>query len=186
MRKSNGQFGKGDHWRPHQVFRDEDWLLQNYVQLQRSAGEIATEFGTTNSAIFFWLRKHGIPRRTISEARKIKHWGQVGSDNPMWKRCGELNPHWLGGVSPERQTFYNTEEWKQACSIVWKRDGACCRRCKTHRKDVADMPFHIHHIVSFANKELRADPRNLALLCEECHHFIHSRRNVNREFLPQE
>ena len=78
MRKANGQFEKGHHWREARPFREKDWLVENYIAQRRSTGEIAAEFGTTDAAILFWLRKHGIPRRTVSEARGIKHWGQSG------------------------------------------------------------------------------------------------------------
>jgi hypothetical protein len=186
MRKANGQFGKGDHWRESKPFRELGWLLENYVARQRSTGDIAAEFGTTDAAILFWLRKHGIPRRTVSEARKLKKWGASGADNPMWNKRGELNPRWLGGITPERQSFYTSRAWKVACATVWKRDRARCRRCDLRRDDALDMPFHIHHIVSFADKALRADTSNLVLLCETCHQFVHSRENLTREYLQQE
>ena len=88
MRKANGQFEKGHHWREARPFREKDWLVENYIALRRD-------------------------------------------DSP-------------------------------------------------------DMPFHIHHVVSFADKELRAEPSNLVLLCEACHQFVHSRENLTREYLPQE
>lgn len=184
MRRKNGQFGKGTHWRVPQAFRGKRWLVKNYTKLERSAGDIAGEFGTSDAAILFWLRKHGIQRRTVSQARKIKKWGQFGVDNPMWNRRGELNPGWLGGVTPERQAFYAGREWAKCCSAVWKRDKATCRRCSLRKSDTPDMPFHIHHIVSFAVRALRADTSNLVLLCETCHRFVHSKRNLHREFLP--
>ena len=186
MRKPNGQFGIGDHWRKPQAFREREWLVRNYIEQKRSTGDIAAEFGTTDGAILFWLRKHGIPRRPVSAARAIKRWGSVGADNPMWNKRGELNPRWLGGVTPQRQSFYTSVEWKRACAAVWKRDGARCRRCGMHRAERPDMPFHIHHIVSFADAELRADTANLALLCEACNHLVHSKANTARDFLPQE
>jgi 5-methylcytosine-specific restriction endonuclease McrA len=184
MRKQNGQFGKGDHWREPQAFREKEWLVANYINAQRSTGEIAAEFGTTDAAILFWLRRHEIPRRTVAQARAIKHWGQEGEDNPMWNKRGELNPRWLGGVTPERQDFYTSRAWKDACRTVWGRDKGICQRCGIKHKEALDIPFHIHHIVSFADKDLRAEPGNLVLLCEVCHWFVHSRRNLNGEFLP--
>ncbi len=184
-RKANGQFLKGTHWRKPQPFREKNWLLEQYAKQGRSTGDIAKQFCVTEAAIMFWLRKHRIKRRSISEARKLKHWGAAGSDNPMWNKRGELNPRWLGGVTPERQSFYTSREWKVACSAVWKRDNATCQRCGLHRSESPDVPFHIHHIESFAVKELRAVLSNLVLLCEICHDFVHSRRNVNREHLPK-
>lgn len=185
MRKQNGQFGKGDHWRSPQPFRELEWLKENYVRLERSTGEIAKEFGVTDAAVLFWLKKHGIARRSVSEARTIKHWGASGADNPMWNKRGELNPRWLGGITPQRQAFYTSLEWKSACCIVWKRDNATCCRCGQHKNDARDMPFHIHHIVSFSDKDLRAEPSNLVLLCEVCHLWVHSKKNVKNDYIQK-
>lgn len=185
MRNKKGQFTKGHHWRKPQLFRDKAWLEKHYVDQSVSTGEIALMFGVTDAAILFWLRKHGIERRTVAQARKIKHWGATGSDNPMWNKRGELNPRWLGGITPERQEFYTSRKWKSACSSVWKRDRATCQRCGLKKEESKDMPFHIHHIIGFADEELRADKDNLVLLCETCHHFVHSRRNTENEFLPK-
>ena len=33
------------------------------------------------------------------------------------------------------------------------------------------------------NPYLRTNPDNLALLCMDCHLFVHSKKNVNREFM---
>lgn len=46
--------------------------------------------------------------------------------------------------------------------------------------------FHIHHIVSFKNKELRTNINNLVLLCDECHHWVHSNNNVAHEFIKED
>lgn len=184
-RNTKGQFLPGTHWRESQPFREKEWLEREYIELGRSTGDIAAQFGVTDAAIIHWLKKHGIPRRSVSEARKLKRWGAVGADNPMWNRRCELNPNWKGGVTPERQAFYQSQEWKDACSFVWKRDGAKCQRCGLHRDEQPDMPFHIHHVVSFAVPELRAANDNLVLLCEVCHQFVHSRKNENGDFLQE-
>jgi 5-methylcytosine-specific restriction endonuclease McrA len=184
-RNKRGQFLPGTHWRTAQPFRDAAWLRREYVDQGRSTGDIATQFGVTDAAVLFWLRKHGIPRRDISAARGLKRWGASGSDNPMWNKRGELNPRWLGGVTPQRQSFYTSQAWKDACSFVWKRDAATCQRCGIHRTEQPDLPFHIHHIESFAVVRLRAEPSNLVLLCEICHHFVHSKGNVDGSFLPK-
>lgn len=177
------EFKPGQHWRQHQSYWDSDWLHAEYSEKGRSAGDIAQQFHVTEPAVRHWLKKHGIQRRTISEVRAMKHWGAAGSDNPMWNRRGELNPRWLGGVTPERQAFYTSDAWRAACSAVWKRDKARCQRCGLIHSEQPDMPMHVHHIVSFRVKELRADSDNLVLLCEACHHFVHSRRNTNGDFL---
>lgn len=184
-KKNSGQFKKGQHWRKARPWWERAWLVEQYESLSRSAADIAREGCVTENAILFWLKKHSIKTRTMQEIRNAKHWGASGVDNPMWNRRGELNPNWKGGVTAERQAFYASMEWKKVCSRVWKRDKSKCRRCGMKRDDSLDMPFHIHHIESFSVKGKRADPENLVLLCEVCHHFVHSRENIGREYLPQ-
>lgn len=183
IRNSKGQFTKGCHWRTEKPWWERGWLFDQYINCARSASEIAMSGGVTENAILYWLHKHNIQRRNISEARAIKHWGQSGADNPMWNRRGELSPTWLGGITAERQAFYTSEAWKNACRNVWKRDKATCQRCRLMKDDSPDMPFHIHHIESFSNKDLRAHEPNLILMCETCHRFIHSKENTQRNFL---
>lgn len=184
-RNKRGQFLPGTHWRVAQPFREREWLLREYSEHGRSASDIAKQFRVTENAVLFWLHKHAIPRRSTSEVRAAKRWGASGSDNPMWNRRGELNPRWLGGVTPQRQSFYTSEAWKKACAFTWKRDNATCQRCGVHRDKQPDLPFHVHHIVSFSATRLRAEPSNLVLLCEICHLFVHSRKNVDGEFLSK-
>lgn len=174
------EFKKGQHWRPKKPYWDKDWLVSEYATKERSANDIASEFGITEAAILFWLRKHNILRREMSVIRANKYWGLAGEQNGMYGRTGENSSNWKGGVTPERQEFYISDEWKKACSEVYKRDNAQCQRCGN--KD----NLHVHHIVTFANKELRADINNLVLLCAKCHRFVHSKKNNNREYTREE
>lgn len=172
------EFQKGQHWRPQRPYWDKEWLETEYAS-GRSANDIAQEFGITEAAILFWLRKHGIPRRTMSEIRAETYWGSSGPDNPMYGKRGPEASNWKGGCTPERQAFYSSKEWAQACQTVWKRDNAQCVRCKRSAKDIT---MHVHHIVSFAVEHLRADPENLVLLCEDCHRWVHSKENADNEY----
>lgn len=181
MRNNKGQFKKGFTWRKPKPYWNKKWLFNEYIILGKSTGDIAKEQGCLDTNIQYFLIKFGIKRRSISDARKKKYWGQIGVDNPMWNRKGELNPRWLGGITPERQSFYVSQEWKNACSNTWKRDNATCQRCKTKKE--TDIPFHIHHIKSFEDKELRADINNLVLLCEVCHQWVHSNGNKKDEYI---
>ncbi len=179
------EFKKGQHWRDKKPFWDKNWCIENYCNLKRSAADIAEEFEVTEAAILHWLKKHNIPRRKMSEIRKMKRWGCSGADNPMWNKKGELSPNWKGGITPDRQLFYSSIEWKKACRRVWARDEEKCRRCGMWREDSMDMPFHIHHIIPFADGFMKADPNNLVLLCETCHHFVHSKENIHNEFIQK-
>jgi ribosomal protein L24E len=101
------------------------------------------------------------------------------------KAYGRKPASWRGGITPERQAFYSSPEWSAAVKAVWLRDDARCQRCGLdHRTVDRDaVRFCIHHIQSFAVKELRAHVENLILLCQSCHRWVHSRANSERQFL---
>lgn len=111
--------------------------------------------------------------------RNGKHWlkGKRGAASPVWK----------GGITPERQEFYGTLEWKQAANLVWRRDYGKCQRCKVTKYEASanGIGMDIHHIVSFAVRELRLELSNLTLLCETCHYWVHSKANINKEFIKE-
>lgn len=174
------EFKKGQHWRPKKTYWDKDWLVSEYATKERSANDIASEFGITEAAILYWLRKHNILRREMSNIRSKKHWGLADEQNGMYGRTGENSSNWKGGITAERQLFYSSIEWKKARKAVYKRDNRMCQRCGSKGN------IHIHHIVSFANEKLRADVNNLILLCADCHHWVHSKENINDEYIGKE
>lgn len=174
------EFKKGEHWRPPKPYWDHDWLENEYKS--KSADEIAREWGVTGAAICFWMRKHKIKRRSTQETRSKKYWGSKGEMNGMHGKTGLKNPNWQGGITLERQSLYSSLEWSDAVKAVWKRDNGVCQRCG---KTKNEKEIHIHHIISFAVKEYRADANNLVSLCDDCHWFVHSKQNVNKEFIKE-
>jgi HNH endonuclease/NUMOD3 motif len=105
-----------------------------------------------------------------------------GSVHHLYGKRGEETPTWKGGITPERNAFYDSDEWKEAVKAIWKRDNATCQKCQLRFKH-KETKFNIHHIVSFAKKELRAEPTNLVLLCNRCHRWVHSNQNINKEYI---
>ena len=181
-RKANGQFLKGTHWRPHQSFREREWLVREYVELGRSIGEIAIACNCTEPAIRHWLKKHGIPRRTVSEARALKHWGSFGERNPMHGKTGAANPRYVDGSSPERQRLYVQGAGRAFLRAVLARDNYCCVRCSA--VSAGSRSLHVHHLAPWAgNKSLRFCMENVVTICRPCHNWVHSKKNVGREFL---
>lgn len=166
---------------PGKPYQNPGWLWTHYFFMGRSTPEIAEEFGVCHQTINHFLRKAGIPRRTVSEARAIKHWGNCGEDNSMFGKRGPLHPNWKGGCTTEREAFYSTIEWRLAFREVWRRDRKRCRRCDATY--IKGAKLEVHHIIPFAVKELRAVVSNLVLLCQQCHDWVHGRANVNGDFL---
>lgn len=166
------EFQKGQHWRPRKPWWDRSWLYHHYVILEKPASQIAAEQRCGQNNILFWLKKHDIPRRTMSEIRKRKHWGAVGEANPMHGKRGASNPNWKGGTTPLRQSLYASEGWKMVSRAVRRRDKKC-RLCESANR------LEIHHITPFHAAPLLAlEQSNLILLCCDCH--IKVQRNWKR------
>lgn len=121
------------------------------------------------------IRKARIDDGHVPYLKDGKHW---------LKHDGAISPAWKGGVTPERQAFYSSETWRNAVASVWRRDNAICQKCgKNHNEASNRGSFHIHHIASFQFVETRSDVNNLVLLCKSCHLWVHSRANINLDFL---
>jgi len=188
---------------------DEVWLRQKYLVERLTAPEIAKIVGRDSKGVYNWLVGYGIPTRPrgsykppgfgganftghkhsdqskqrIREARKADgHFPKSPDGSPYWRgRTGVDHPAWNGGLTPERQAFYSTDEWKRARRTAYTNAGGKCQRCGAGS---AEITLHIHHVVPFIVRRLRASPGNLRVLCKICHRFVHSDANGDREFLP--
>lgn len=200
-------------WQRTQKPVDRDWLYQKYIVEGLDCTQIANLVHRNSKRVWEWLQDYSIPtrkrgttgnglhaigkpRRPMSaEAReKIRQArlrdGRVpyllkDGTHAMKHKTGPLHPNWKGGFTPERAAVYSSPEWKAAVRAVWNRDYATCQKCGLHhsRAKWANIPFDIHHIIGFANQELRCEVSNLVLLCEPCHYWVHSKDNVDKEFL---
>lgn len=171
-RKSNNRWDTycPGHYHPHKPHRDREWLYNAYCVENKTTTEIAAICGVHPGSVLSMMKKFGIPRRNMSDA----HIG---------RQAGENNPAWKGGVTPERQQAYKTQEWKRLCRAVDKRDGLKCQRCGAQCGRYTIRP-HRHHIKPWADyPELRLDPANVVTLCDACHVWVHSLDNVNKEWL---
>ena len=84
--------------------------IQNlYWEQLKSQTEIGKIFNVTQSAIGYFMKKHGIKARTISESetgklnpfygkRHTKETKNLISFKNKGKLAGEKNPHWKGGI----------------------------------------------------------------------------------------
>lgn len=187
MREKNGRFGKGfhpspdtefkkgEHWRNPKPYWNKEWLSREYIENKKSAIQIALEQKCHEGNILYFLKKLNIKTRSVSEIRKIKHWGSSGKKNPMFGKFGKLNPNWNGGGTPERQCAYTRWAWKELAKEILKRDGYKCRKCGANYKQKSKLV--VHHIKPWAKySELRFKPNNLLTLCEICHKKIHKRK----------
>ena len=126
-------------------------------------------------------------RQAIREARQRDGRIPAYINGVHWLKTvpKEQHPNWKGGITPERQQFYASEEWRDAVKSVWQRDNATCQRCGLDSRPIPakERRFHTHHIDSFSIRERRAVLENLVLLCQECHKWIHSKDNTAHEYI---
>lgn len=180
-RNSKGQFEKGSNYREWKPYWEKEFLYNLYVNEKKSTSEIASMFDVTDANIQYWLKKHGISRRSTSEIRKIKHWGSYGSNNPMYGKKGELNPNYKGGITPERQQIYSNSEWKSIAKKVRERANGKCERCGAYANRL-----NIHHIRPLKQgNSVICSIDDLICLCPKCHVFVHSKNNTNSELIEQ-
>jgi len=118
-----------------------------------------------------------------------KQYRPSGKDHWAFGRKGNLSPAWKGGVSPLRQSVYFSDEWKAAKKIALSRDGYKCKKCncgvvRKIKHNKSSWNLCLHHIKSFAEfPEERCNSDNLVTLCETCHYWVHSRENINSEYI---
>lgn len=192
---------------------DRDWLYEKYVVEGLDCTAIAKIVKRNSKRVWEWLRDYGIPTRprgsvlaqrfqpghtncvgrvlSVTTREKIRQARIREGSVPYLKngvhhlkgKRGAAIPTWKGGITPERQSVYGSQEWKEAVKAVWKRDNATCQRCKKHHNTAQHRgTFDIHHIAGFEHVALRCEVSNLVLLCEACHYWVHSNDNTERMF----
>lgn len=163
------------------------WLRKLGIKTRPRGGNTATQFKPGQTSAFKGRRHTPELRARLSAIAKAQ--GRVPYDpaigSYMKGKRGSQVPNWKGGITPERQAFYSTAEWKEAVCKVWKRDNATCQRCGVRNEGKRRYAFDVHHIVSFAFRPLRSEETNLVLLCERCHYWVHSPANVGRLFIKE-
>jgi len=85
-------------------YQDADWLRRKYWNERLSLPQIAQKAAVCIGTIHYWMKKHGIGRRTISEARLGY---QRGDNNPRWKG-GRIKRH-FGYISLFRPDHPNAD-----------------------------------------------------------------------------
>lgn len=160
------------HYRREHPYKNFAWFKDQY-ESGKTVKDIAAQFGVSSSAVSKYIKKFSIKLRSHSDT--LKNLGlMVGKKNPAWK----------GGTTPERQRIYKTETWAELVKYIYKRDGYKCQRCGTEK--IGSVKFHAHHIHPWAlYPDLRLEQSNLITLCDTCHRWVHSKQNVNLDYLAK-
>lgn len=183
-------------------YRDEEWLREKYIAEELSTREIGDLCDRSKETIRRWLDRHGIPKRSKSEAARIRalrypHTTEAGAqairDVNSWdgwttaereafrrrlsaERTGEKNP--MYGVTGDRHPRWNPDADYPSVyhTPEWRRT-----RRAVYRRDswtcrecgAKDRRLHAHHVTPLSEGGAKFDMDNLTTVCEECHYELH-------------
>ncbi len=89
------------HYRQDALYKDANWLRENYVVKQRPVSDLAKECGVTNGAIIKFMHKFQI-------------------------ECVHRSFNWKGGVNKLPRPGF----WQTLSSKIRKRDNGICQKCR--------------------------------------------------------
>lgn len=165
------------------------WLVAAGVKLRPRGCDPAQHFKRGQPSAFRGRSMSAESRAKIGAATRARpNKGFMrGGVHYLKGAAPEMNPRWAGGLTPERQAFYRSPEWKAACVVVWRRADARCECCGLDSRlpFAKATGFHVHHALTFQVRETRADPDNLVLLCRDCHFWVHGKDNPECYFLAE-
>lgn len=84
------------------------------------------------------------------------------------------------------KSFYKSTVWKQTREYIFDRDNGLCQDCLN--KGMIRPGKEVHHkifltIENINDTAITLGEDNLILLCKECHHKRHNKRETTREGL---
>ena|SRR3990167_4647165 len=161
----------GDYNSAVELFKDKNFLYKKYVLERKSLPTIAKEMNCGHDCVSNWLKRHGIKRRTISEAltgtKKPAYMIPIFRERARKQFKGEKNPNWKGGVSSRNHSFRTSVDYRIWQRAIWERDNYTCALCPSWSKPQA------HHIKPLWHSwKLRLDMNNGITLCKSCHEKI--------------
>jgi len=187
--------GQGYRVSEPELYRNEAWLREQYHDEKQSTSEIAEKCGCHKQTIKLWLEKHGISKRTLSEAAEIRvekypstkfpedmdrvNWWHNASEEEreefrQWlseKRQGINNP--MSGVTG--QDHHNWKEDKPDKSIYqtqkWQKTRREALRQANHKCGACGQTEQLvgHHIIPLSAGGEPFDVDNVSVLCRSCH-----------------
>jgi len=190
-----GQIGRMVNRDPKSVW---NWLKDLGIPTRPRGGNKNYKSGPGAAGGFFGKHhseetKKKLRERVRTDAERQKHReSKLKSGRVPYLKNGkhwlhtvgkEHHPKWKGGITPERQALYASEEWSRAARSAKKRDEYTCQRCGKRKRKGDGLSFDLHHIVSFECIPLRAVASNLVYLCEPCHYWVHGAENTEGRFI---
>lgn len=178
-KKCESEFNVGENnpfYGKHHTLESKKMMQKNRVILKQEDNPLWIERTTKNCEMCGC--EYEVERRLVNRSHFCSKQCRANHDSINSK--GLNNPNWKGGITKDRQVFYSSRKWRKIVKDVFKRDNYQCQRCGIVGKQ--ENKLHIHHIISFKNVNKRDDIGNLILLCQKCHNWVHSKKNIDGDF----
>lgn len=143
-------------------------LPQSFLDKQRHAARVEKKAGTFTTAELDAMANESI-NKTQSRIRQAKRDARHAGDVPFQKPPkGKFAPD-----PNKRKSFYASWEWRRLRMEALKRHGHRCQSCGATTEDItiygAKIRLVVDHILPLGKHwELRLDPENVQVLCDEC------------------
>lgn len=147
-------------------YHNKEWLKNQYFELNKDGMQIADEQNVHFSTIYDWMEKHGIDRRSKSEAK-------MGERNPHYKEhrpehsermSGSKNPSWKDGRT-NNMDFRKQTKWKNFSKKLREKANWTCENCGAHG---SEKEIQTHHAIPVSKGGDKFD-NIFIVLCKECH-----------------
>ena len=117
-------------------YKDANWLRGKYIDEELSSCQIAMLYGQSSRTILRWLRRHGIPVRSWTEAGKAA-WarGDFGSEEWRRKNSEASKAAWARGAYDGEDFRRQMSETSKAAHARGRYASESCRRKKSDALD---------------------------------------------------
>lgn len=111
-----------------------------------------------------WPKRDKKPKKQRNKQKALKEYGQQEKQRE-WKE--KVFSGWKD--TPEQAAFRRSPEYQKWRIVVLERDKYTCQHCETTGGRLV-----VHHVKTFKmNPELRLEPDNGIVLCNNCHEKLH-------------
>lgn len=167
-----------------------EWMIDANIPVKPRGHDERQRFQKGQPSPFTGRKHSEESKRKMSDIAKAQNRvpGYGYKINALKGKRGPEVHSWKGGLTPERQKAYSTDEWKECVKSVWARDNAICQLCGKDHRDIdrkKEKKFNIHHIISFQVVDYRFNVDNLILLCYDCHRWVHSKKNKDKVLIKE-
>lgn len=147
-------------------YHDEDWLREQYFELDKNGMTIADEQDVHYSTIYDWMERHGIERRSHSEAKMGERNPHYGKSRPEFaeKMSGSNNPSYKDGRSKELD-FRTSAKWENFSFELKEKADWTCENCGVHGSEAEIQTHHAQPVSEGGDKYDNV----FIILCKSCH-----------------